>query len=442
MNFGMEDETHEFKKSTAELEEAAKSVCAMLNKHGGGTILFGVLPNGEAKGLTVNESTLRDVSRKISESISPQIIPTVTKKSVEGKELVELTFKGTDKPYSCKGIYYIRSADENRVLPTNELRHLFEYNVQESWDAKLTDYTFADLNVSSIETLYKRAVKSERIKEEEFNPERLLEKLSLIKNGKLTNACHLLFGKNGPISLKMAVFATDEKLTFLDINRQSGNIIELLDEANSYISKNIRWTAIFSDWKRITVPEIPINAIREIVSNSFAHARYGTATEHEISIHPHSVNIYNPGEFPIGYKPEDFATSNLPSVVRNPLILKTLFLSEDVESYSSGFRRVYEECKAADVKTSYVLAREGFEFIFERKPLLAMRETSISSLTIDEEAILNLLKKDPTLSTKKMSTLLDRSERTIQRITNSLKEKGLIERIGKTKGGYWRIIEQ
>ena len=32
--------------------------------------------------------------------------------------------------------------------------------------------------------------------------------------------------------------------------------------------------------------------------------------------------------------------------------MKTLFLSDDVETYGSGFKRVYDECKINDVKTA------------------------------------------------------------------------------------------
>ena len=58
---------------------------------------------------------------------------------------------------------------------------------------------------------------------------------------------------------------------------------------------------------RIEIPEVPIEAIREIVVNAFAHANYRSDTEHKISITPSFIDIYNPGEFPINYKPEDFA---------------------------------------------------------------------------------------------------------------------------------------
>ena len=113
----------------------------------------------------------------------------------------------------------------------------------------------------------------------------------------------------------MVIFATDEKLTFLDINRVSGNIINLIDIANEYIKKNIRWKADIVGMKRVETPEVPLKALREIICNSFAHARYNSSTEHEIAIHPSKIKIYNPGEFPIGYKPEDFIVDNLESIV-------------------------------------------------------------------------------------------------------------------------------
>jgi len=38
-----------------------------------------------------------------------------------------------------------------------------------------------------------------------------------------------------------------------------------------------------------------------------------------------------------------------------------------------------------------------------------------------------------------LSQMIDRYERTVQRITNSLVEKGFIERIGNNRFGYWDV---
>ena len=72
----------------------------------------------------------------------------------------------------------------------------------------------------------------------------------------------------------MAVFATDEKLTFLDIATEEDNIINLLEAAEKYILKNIRWRVAFNGMGREEIPEIPVPVIREALANSFAHAIY------------------------------------------------------------------------------------------------------------------------------------------------------------------------
>ena len=66
MNLGKENETLEFKKTTGELKAAMISISSILNKHGIGTLYFGVKPDGEACGQEVSESSLRDVSRSLT----------------------------------------------------------------------------------------------------------------------------------------------------------------------------------------------------------------------------------------------------------------------------------------------------------------------------------------------------------------------------------------
>ena len=68
----------------------------------------------------------------------------------------------------------------------------------------------------------------------------LQKSLQLLNGNKLTNAGRMLFSKNKPITLKMAVFATEHKATFLDISKVEGNIFELIDSAINYIVSNIR----------------------------------------------------------------------------------------------------------------------------------------------------------------------------------------------------------
>ena len=126
MNLGIESETLEFKKTTAEVKAACNSICAMLNKHGIACLYFGVKPNGDVVGQDVSESSLRDVSRAVYDNIKPQIYPVVEKMELDGKSVIVVNVDGNDLPYSSNGRYYLRVADEDREITPAELKHIFE----------------------------------------------------------------------------------------------------------------------------------------------------------------------------------------------------------------------------------------------------------------------------------------------------------------------------
>lgn len=447
INFGHETEELEFKRSTGEVHDAMKDVVAILNKHDKGILYFGVSPNGDVKGLQVAESTLRDVSRVVFESIKPQIYPQIQKITIDGCDIIEVKFSGKNKPYSAYGKYYIRVADESRELTPAELKEMMlssEYS--ERWEQFETEYTIRDVDEAALKDFYNRATACGRLPDEGFDAEKLLNKLCLLKNGKLNNAGYVLFGNNGPVTLKMAVFASDEKLTFLDINRAEDNIFRLVDTALTYIKKNIRWRAEIGSVTREEIPEIPLKALREIVINSFAHAQYGTTTQHEIDIHPGKVVIYNPGEFPPEFSPEDFATKNLSSIIRNELIAKVLYLCHDIESFGSGFKRVYTLCNQNGVECSYEKTPIGFSFVFLRNDPNAKVNVPKSDknvpvvLSKTEKAVYELLKVQPNLTREELSIEISKTVKTVQRALDGLKTKGLISRVGTNRSGYWKCI--
>ena len=109
MNLGKESETLEFKKTTGELKEAMISISSILNKHGVGTLYFGVKPNGDVVGQDVSESSLRDVSRFVYDSIKPQIYPVIQEEILDGCHVIKVEFHGEDYPYSAAGRYYLRT---------------------------------------------------------------------------------------------------------------------------------------------------------------------------------------------------------------------------------------------------------------------------------------------------------------------------------------------
>ena len=439
MIIGEETEVVEFKKTTDEKKEAMESICAILNKHCKGTLYFGVNDDGYVNGQQVSDSTKKDISRWIFEAIYPKITPTIEVLTIEDRKIIKVSFSGHNRPYAVNGDYLIRTGTENRKMSTDELRRLIKRaDYASKWEEELSDKTIDDIDDNALMDFYNSAVHYGRLEMNKLDKNKLLSMLDLCDGNYLKNAGVALFGKDTKIGLKLATYATDDKITFTDLKLVNGNIYNLVNLAIKYVLENIKWGVKIGSRKREETPEIPERAIREIIVNSFAHADYESAPEIEVGIHPGKIEIYNPGTFPDDLTPFDFINKNMPSIKRNKLILDVLFRSKDVEKSGTGFQRVNDLCNENGIVWNYRKEAYGFFFEFIRPSIYANMKVD-EQLTKQEEIVFNMISSDKKLSKKDIALRLNKSERTIQRIIASLTNKGLIERNGSNKIGYWKV---
>ena len=88
----------------------------------------------------------------------------------------------------------------------------------------------------------------------------------------LLNAGAALFCDISDTDVQMAKFATNVKATFTDIRRvDKGSIIGMSKICEQYIIDAMDWKADIVGLKRVETPEIPVEAIREAVINSYGH---------------------------------------------------------------------------------------------------------------------------------------------------------------------------
>ena len=451
MNLGKETETLEFKKTTGEIKAAVVSIAAILNKHGVGTLYFGVKPNGDVMGQEVSESSLRDVSRNVFESIKPQIYPAITEVVLEDKHLIKVEFSGDHTPYSAFGRYYLRTADEDREVSPEELKEFFGANkYRGKWEHAKSEASSKQINKSTIKRFWEKAVASGRLPSGKYTCPVILNRFGLVKGDSLTNAGEALFGNTHPVTLKTAIFATDEKLTFLDMKMFEDNILNLMDVAEDYIVKNIHWRSEITGFEREEIPEIPVAVIREVLANGFAHSIYDARTYHEICIHPSMITIYSPGEYASPHKPEEYIKGNFQSEIRNPLIAKMLFLCKAIEQFGSGFKRIDSLCKDAGVKYSYENVSNGFKFILYRPQIISDISDVTSNVTYGdgealnktEQAVLAVLNQNPEISREEIAERVSKTVRTVQRALGSLVDKGYIRRVGAKKNSTWEVLKK
>ncbi len=438
-----ENEHTEFKKSTSELKESIISLVSMLNKCGYGTVYFGIKNNGEIVGQQIGEQTTQDISREIKNKIKPRITPKIEILDIEEKKIISVSVQGEDLPYSAYDRYYIRSDDEDNIMTSEQLEHFFiDQNYDYSkWENQVTEYTVDDIDEQLLIEYVNKGNDCGRINFLYKDSETTLRKLNLLNGKYLNNAGYYLFSNKKPLLLKLATYPTDERIYFSDLKQFKGNIFECINEAVKYVTNNIRWKAEIVGFERVEIPEIPLEAFREIIINSFVHMKVNSSSANEIYITPSRVHIYNPGSLVPGTDPKMFASGEQGSMIRNPLIATALYYNRTIDAFGTGFERVFKLCK--DIKYQYNNNQFGFTFEFLRDHLDTINDSIsyFSEFSDAEKQLYKYLLKGNRYTKQELATAIGKSPITVQRYLKHMMELGLIKREGANKNGRWVVVK-
>lgn len=439
-----ESETVEFKTSLAELKQGLISLVAMLNKHGQGDLWFGVSPAGQCAGLTVTEKTLRDVSQALAAHIEPRLYPEISAAHIAGKTCLRIQALGHQKPYFAYGRAYMRVADEDRQMSARELESLIlkRNSAALRWDNEPSATPLASLNENKIRRFLGRAGLPWD------DTPNALTKLGLLQGGQLLNAARLFFAEQ-PIQLRCAVFATRSGSTLIDRHDFDGDILELIDEADKYILKNIRIGMRLEGMHRVDVPEISHAALREAIINAFCHRDWRHPDYVQVAVYPDRVEIRNPGGLFDDLTLADLRRGNV-SRRRNPLIADLFRRIHLVEAWGRGMPLILENAPTVEFREVAGLfiagfARPAVDVVTAPKTTLEMGATTpempVTTPKTTKERLLQLLREQPHLGAPAMALVLGIGIDGTKYHLTQLKQTGQLRHIGPTKGGRWEVLD-
>lgn len=320
-------------------------------------------------GQVVTEESLREVSQKIKNFIEPRIYPEIKKVVLDGRDCIHVKFSGDQIPYFAYNVARIRVADEDLVMSREEITNLLLQSGREGnrWENLVSNKTVNDIDEELLKRYILQAHDAGRIAIPYTDKWNVLNQLELVEGDKLLNAAKVLFSDDMLQDVQLAIFATDERLVFHDIQRYHGAVLKLVDIAENYIKANMHWRIEFTGaLQRTEIPEIPVEAIREALLNSFCHKDYASGESNEVAIYKDRIEIYNPGTFPEGMDPMDYIERVERPVRRNPKIARMMYYSKDIESFGTGLRRIAETCKNAGVRYEFQKKKTGFAACFYR----------------------------------------------------------------------------
>lgn len=431
MNLGMESEILEFKKSTSELNQGIISLSAMLNKHGEGTLYFGVKNDGTIIGQKdVNENTLRDISRKISEGIEPQIIPHISLELIGDYKVIKVYVSGNDIPYSAYGIYYSRSFDEDRKLDKNSLKAL----MNKDGEPDKTTYEVADNQDLTFETLKNLYINHGLT----INQESFEKNLGFYTyDGKYNKLAELLADKNN-ISIKVVTFAGTDKSVMLKRTEYGSkclvlSVMNILEYITSINETKVKVGASFREEEKY----FDFDCFKEAWLNAVIHNRWVNGAPPAVYIYDDKIEVVSDGGLPSSLTKDDYFKGVSKPV--NEKLMKVFSDLDLIDRTGHGVPLIVQKYG----KEIFDISKETIRILIpQNKELLEKPQLNFyEGLNETENYILELLKENPKIIANDLAKISQFSIPYVKKILTSLKNKNYIERVGSNKTGYWKVIK-
>lgn len=431
-------------------------ICGFANAQGG-KIYIGCNDDGEVVGLSNSRKLLEDIPNKIRNAMS--IVVDVNLLMQDGKEYIEIVVPQYPVAISCKGVYYYRSGSTMQTLSGPELESFILRKRGASWDnMPLPGFTVDDIDDSLVDKFKKLAAKKGRIDKSVLEESKadLMEKLRLTNAGYYTNAAMLLFSKNPDkwqlgAYTKIGYFETDADLRYQD--EIHGSLLEQIDKIVEVLYlKFMKAKISYEGIQRIERYFVADEALREALLNALCHKQYESCTPIQISVYDDRLYIANCGKLP-----ENWTVNNLmskhASKPYNPSIANVFYLAGFIESWGRGIEKICQACdedgsprpeytiNPGDIMIKFT-APEDRVIRFGSQGVTAKVTAKVTIKVTDKEIeVLDLIREDPGYSMDEIAKRLSVSRKTVAARIKSLKEKGILERIGATKNGHWQINE-
>ncbi|MBO5566814.1 MAG: winged helix-turn-helix transcriptional regulator [Succinivibrio sp.] len=376
-------------------------------------------------------------------------------------------------PISYHGEFFYRSGSTNQKLTGIALTDFISRKNGILWeDATVNEVSIDDLDDESFKIFRREALRKKRMTEAELNVSNreLLEKLHLMRDGKLTRAAVLLFYKD-PSIVQVGSFIKVGKFD------ESGLVVYHHELEESFIVNATKVVdliylmylkAKISYEHDMRVEEYPFarEAIREAIYNAIAHNCYMYGSPIQIKVSEDSLTIGNRCILPEGWTVDTFMQAH-DSEPYNPNIANVFYRAGFIESWGQGIQKICKECSAiGEALPEYELIGTSLRVKFKalesaliidpqnqgihnttsnepnydpnRDPNDLNRDPNSSGHSLDEQ-ILSLIKKQGDITRARLSLELGVSESTIKRAFKKLLTKGIITRIGNKRSGYWKV---
>ncbi|MYG94404.1 MAG: hypothetical protein F4138_05365 [Acidimicrobiia bacterium] len=448
-----ESEAIEFKASTGQRTEAARTLSAMLNGRGG-RVIFGIQPTGKVTGQEVGSKTLEDITNACQE-IKPRLLPEIERISLPDcskREILAVTAaSGANKPYSHKGNYYMRSGAATTKMPDEtQISLLLERaHGTQRWETEKSQRDLDSIDDDEVCAFRDDAIAAGRAKFESGASvvEVLLALHLLDDDGRPNRGAVALFGRADALASQyptlgcrlVTVGGTELGEEFRDDVLVEANAFASLRRAMAFCDEHLHRPVQINGGLQAEVGlEIPRAAVREALANAFGHRDYSVAGLVQVRIFSDRLEVWSPGGLHFGLTPADLYEHHS-SHPWNPNMVSCLYRRGIVEQLGSGTLRIARMCTEKGLGHPVFASNSASVTCSIPRRGYWLRPNGTSIITENSEsAILAKLANEP-MSRGRLAAQVDVSPTEIKETLLRLRTLGLVRIEGHGRGAQWKL---
>ena len=440
-----ENQNIEFKESWR--DEYIKWICGFANANGG-ILLIGIDDNGKRVGVKNSKKLIEDIPNKVRDILG--IIIDVNLLDSDGLDYIEIITHAYPSPINYKGQYHYRTGSTKQELKGHALDKFLLRKYGRTWDSVPQPYvTVDDLDRDTFEFFIKKAIDSKRLEPKDIpsSYDELLRKLRLKEGDYIKRSAVLLFHKEpqqffGGAYIKIGYFESESTILYQDVIE--GNLFNQVEKTmDLLLTKYMKALISYEGISRIERYDYDTDALREIVHNAIVHSDYSRNIPVQIRVYHDKIRISNIGSLPEEWTVETLLAEHS-SEPFNPEIASTFFRAGYIESWGRGVNTVIELSKAYNGTVPTFKFLNGLTVEFNsnypnKKVGNRVGNRVGNNLTDNQIKIIEEMEKNSKASAKMLSNSVGISVRKIEENISKLKELGMIERVGGTRG-YWEVL--
>lgn len=458
-----EDQTYDRKSARKDPRGLSNHIVAFANADGG-TLVIGIEDNFEVTGIDDYQNNVNDILRvpfdycKPSIRVSTETVECIDKNGKPNHLLVMTIPQSSELHANQQDDVYYRMGDKSKKLNFDErLQLMYAKGSRYYEDEPVFRSSVDDLDMGFVAEYCKKIGYGKSA--EEYIRQNNDYIVRHDDREELSGAALLLFGKNPQRFFPRARVRfirydgieakVGTEMNVIKDETFNGRILDVVRQALDFVGSQIKErTRLGNDGRFVTTPEYPEFAWKESIVNAIAHRDYSIkGTDIQIKMFDDRITVESPGSLPGIVRLNNLRTVHFS---RNPKIAEFLHQYDYVKEFGEGVDRMFNEMENAGLPDPEYTDNAFMLNVTIRNGVInegingkneAISEGIKSTLNANEQAVLKLIAAAPKITKPEMKEKTGLSMSTVERTIKSLKEKGIIERVGSNKTGQWRIIK-